>query len=283
MALHLIPMEAVRTSCRQRLEACELWLRRLVDEKLRAEYGDDYLNLATLSGQPLFKKEIRERVASRIAADPTRYPRSADALLLDDLTSVLCKQDAYTKFFGVCMRTGFPAGREQLREVLARLIPIRNALSHASPLTIHDAERALCYCDDIIDTLTTYYAEIGMSQEYNAPSFTRFSDSLGHVAQPAASEVHLRYQDKSLRPGMVLRLEVEVDAHYDPLDYLVEWRVVVRGATPTTGASLILMLEPKHVGEVLLIEVRVISRKEWHRHGNHDARIHILYKVLPPV
>src|SRR5436190_13893735 len=99
MALHLIPMDAVRTSCRQRLESCELWLRRLVHDKLRAEYGDDYVNVAMLSGQNLFRKEIREEVANLIAANPKRYSRSADALFLDDLTFVLCKEDAYAKFF----------------------------------------------------------------------------------------------------------------------------------------------------------------------------------------
>jgi hypothetical protein len=276
-------MDAVRTSCRQRLESCELWLRRLVHDKLQAEYGDDYLNVAMLSGQNLFKKEIRERVSNLIAADPKRYSRPADALLLDDLMSILCKEDAYAKFFSECMRSGFPAGREQLRAVLNHLIPIRNALSHANPLSIHDAERVLCYCNDIIDTLTRYYAEIGMSQEYDAPSFTRFSDSLGNVNQPASTEVILDFRNKPLRPGVVLRLEVEVDAHYDPSEYSVKWTVYARGSEETTGASLILPLEPKHVGELLAIMAQAISNKEWHRYGYYDAQIQIMYRVLPPV
>src|SRR5205823_14552200 len=128
-----------------------------------------------------------------------------------------------------------------------------------------------------------YYAEIGMSQEYNAPSFTRFSDSLGNVNHPTSTEFILDSRNKPLRPGVVLRLEVEVDAHYHPSEYFVAWRVMVPGLPQTTGTSLILPLEPKHVGELFAITAQAISRKEWHRHGTYDAQIRIMYRVLPPV
>lgn len=284
MALHHLPSESLRTSCRQRIETCELWLRRLIHEQLKSAYGDSYIYDASINGQAIFNSQIRKHVAARLASDPGRYKRPIDTLQLDHLINVICKADVYKRFFSDAFRFEFPMGNEQLRVVMSRLVPIRNALSHANPLAIADAERVLCYCSDVISSLTHYYAEIGMNQEFNAPLFTRFSDSLGNVEyiQDPSSMLNFR-GNKPLQCGQSIRFEAEVDSNFPPDEYQVLWRVAnTIGGESGNGNSFELMLLPRHVGQDFQILVTLTSKQEWHRLGNHDARLVLRYKVLPP-
>ena len=121
MALHLLAIEDVRAAARQRLESCELWLRRLVHDQMHEALGADFVMTGTFNGQPILSRDVRNRIATRIAAQPGRYPRQVDALLLDDLAALLAKEDLYRKFFAVSLRGGFPLGREHVRCVLGRL------------------------------------------------------------------------------------------------------------------------------------------------------------------
>jgi len=281
MALHLLAFEEVRVAARQRLEACELWLRRLVHDQMQSSLGADFVMAGEFNGQPILNREVRTRVAARLAAQPARYPRQVDALLMDDLAVLLGKEDLYKAFFATALRIGFPIGTEQVRLVLGRLVPIRNALSHANPISLHDAERALCYCSDVISTLAEYYKSIGMAQDFDAPSFTKWSDSLGNVFQPISTKAAAFAQENPLRPGMTLRCEVEVDAHYDPSEYTVHWDVA--GIEKATGKAVSFEIGLRHVGDRLLIEAYVTSNKEWHRHRSFDAEFSVMYRVLPPI
>lgn len=285
MALHLVPSEELRVACRQRLETCELWLRRLVHDRLRQEFGDGYIQTAHIAGHAIFKTEIRKHVATRLAADPSRYKRHIDTLQLDHLATVICKPEVYKSFFRQAFQFEFPTGNDHLRLVIGRLVPIRNALSHANPLSIADAERVLCYCSDIISSLTQHYAAIGMNQEFNAPLFTRFSDSLGHVEHPRESNEQLNFTTRtSLRCGQSVRFEVEVDSHYSPDEYTVKWQVAnIPNGESSTGPSFELTLLPKHVNQNFAMFVSVTSKRDWHRHGNNDAQLVLVYTVLPPV
>ena len=283
MSLHLIPTEVLRTSCRQTLEGCEHWLRRLIHDSFRAAFGPEYVQTAVLSGQAVFRKDLRERVARMRLLEPGRYLRPVDALLLDDLAAVLCKDDTFSAHFAPALEQGFPAGRVQLRSVLQRLVPIRNALSHANPITLHDAARVFCYCADIIEPLIDYYERKGMTNEFNAPSIVKVSDSIGHELRPASTQATGSFEEPPLRAGDSLRIEVEIDAHFASTDYTVTWFTLARGIDVQTGAALELGLEPKHVGEHLVIKVQVTSTKAWHRHRSYDAEVGLFYRVLPPL
>lgn len=285
MGLHLLTTEQLRTAARQRLESLELWLRRLVHEECQAAYGPDYVANATLSSNAVFNAQIRKYVADRMKSLPVGI-RPVDAMLLDHLATVLCKDDAYQRHFSKAFAKGFPAGKEHLRLMLQRLVVIRNALSHANAISDHDAERALCYSSDIIASLVQYYGDIGMSRDYDAPVFTRYSDSLGNVEIPGGTDKQLNFTAKqSLRCGESLRIEVEVDAHYGPDTYDIAWLVTgVPNGESGVGNVFAVALTPKHVNEHFCIFVTLVSRgREWHRHGTHDARLVLVYRVLPPV
>lgn len=286
MALHLLSSEELRTFCRQRLESCELWLRRIVHDELSKDFGENYIETAKINDQAIFNTAIRKHVESRIASATVTPAHPINTLLLDHLTDIICKQDVYKQYFAVPMHYNFPLGNEQVRLVLKRLIPIRNALSHANPITLHDAERVLCYCNDIITSLVEHYAVLGMSQDFDAPSFTRYSDSLGQVEVLSRPDVQLNFRGgTSLRCGDSIRIEVEVDSHYPPDTYTIQWLVLdVQNGETGEGTNFALTLLPKHVSENFCIYVTLMSKnREWHRYSNYDARLIIFYRVLPPL
>lgn len=284
MSLHLIPSEDLRVSCRQKIEACELWLRRLIHDQFLPVFGQDYINTAQIAGQAIFRTEIRKHVKGRYAASPGRYTRQIDALQLDHLASIVCKFNVYKTYFKDPFKCGFPIGNDHLRLVLDRLVQIRNALAHANTFTIHDAERVFCYCDDVISSLVQHYATIGMTQDFDAPSFTRFSDSVGHVEHPTLTRTSLNFTERrQLRSGESIRFEVEVDAHYAPSEYNIKWQVAnLTGGESGEGLGFSLDLQPRHVGMNFSILLTLTSTKEWHRHGNFDAQMVLIYTVLPP-
>ena len=288
MALHLLEIEVVRTACRKRIEACELWMRRIIHDKLFPEHGADYVQSAKMNDSYIFKSAIREHAETRIRSQPNRYPRAIDSLLLDQLTAVICREDIYSQYFKECFALGFPLGANQLRGTLSRLVPIRNALSHANPLSSRDAERALCYSSDIIEALEQYYASLDMQAEFNAPLFTRFADSMGNVRYLTETKQHLDFTThQSLRCGESIRFEVDVDSHYSPDQYFILWQVCNLAQASDndrgSGESFTIALEPRHVSAQFSVQISVTSRNDWHRHGSFDAILFLLYKVLPPI
>lgn len=263
-------------------------MRRIIHDKLLPVYGSDYLQCAMMNDSYIFNSTSREHAKSRIRSRPHRYPRAIDALLLEQLTAVVCREDVFKHHFRECFAIGFPLGAQQLRETLGRLVPIRNALSHANPLSTRDAERALCYSSDIIEALEQYYASLGMENEFNAPSFTRFGDSLGNVRHLTETKQHLDFTgNQPLRCGESIRFEVDVDSHYSPDHYSILWQVCnLAHASDNdrgSGESFAVTLEPRHVSAQFSIQIAVTSNNGWHRYGNFDAILFLLYKVLPPV
>ena len=123
-----------------------------------------------------------------------------------------------------------------------------------------------------------------MSQDYDSPMFTRFSDSLGNVEHMREPRNNFNYSSsRPLRVGDAIRLEVEVDAHYNEDEYTISW-TVANTSSPETGSgkSFSLTLEKRHVNEQFAIQVTLTSKREWHRMGNLDSYLTVNYKVLPP-
>lgn len=285
MALHKISSEEIRLACRQKLETCEIWLRRLIHETFSISFGPSYFDRGVFNGNNLFRSEIKDHAGQRMRAESARFSREIDTLLLEYLVATLCKQDLYTEFFQPALRHAFPDGNAEARTFLDRLVSIRNALSHANPISIHEAERVLCYCDDVIWSLKEYYQERNMAEEYNAPRFIRFIDSLGHAEYPLTTRSQYDYSNYTeLRPGDNIRLEIEVDASFHPEEYTVDWIVAnISNGESGLGTSFVLTIQPRHVGQTFTIRALVKSKQDWHRHQNFDDYLVVSYKVLPPI
>lgn len=285
MALHLLQSYDIHLSCRQRIETCELWLRRIIHDKFLAEFGADYISLGEVNGQPIFSNNTKHRVQTYLASNPSQYSRPIDTLLFDDLGSTLGKNDVYLKYFKEVMEVDFKLGAQQIRNIVKALVPIRNALSHANSatLSLHDAERALCYCSDIIAPIKSFYSKMSTEDKFPAPVFTRFSDSLGTVWHPNPPSDH-RFITQSLYIGDEVRFEVEVDSTFPPGDYKVSWMVCNISsnlAERGEGISFILKMKSHHVGTKFALQVMLKTNKDWHRMQNMDAYLTMNYEVLP--
>ena len=57
----------------------------------------------------------------------------------------------------------------EAKTFLTRIIPIRNKLSHSNPISIREAERAICYSNDFVEGVKEYMKQEGKQNEYNVP------------------------------------------------------------------------------------------------------------------
>ncbi|MCY1419831.1 hypothetical protein D9M71_354310 [compost metagenome] len=235
------------------------------------------------------KKDALNKAALRREAEPNRYPREVDALLFDDLISIICNRQQYLHFQDA-LSSAFPNGENEARTYLKRIYDPRNPLSHANEITTHQALQAMCYSTDIIESLKAYYKRINMAQTYNAPSFIRIWDDRGNVGDAAQLPTNgaVRYFDfkaTQLRPSDVLLLEVQPDESFPEDSYTIKW--TVNNVSPVQygkGVRFSITLENRHVSaNGFMISVEMISNKDWHRYGNTDDYIGLRYSILPPV
>jgi hypothetical protein len=149
-----IPFDRLRDESRRKIEIHEIWLRRLIADEMTKEYGSAYFQHHS-HGHPLFRKEIREYAAERIAKEPGRYPREIDAILFDHLIDTLCKEELYKNHFKRPLATAV-VSREMLREYLERILAARNPLSHSNQISHHQVLQVLCYSEDIMASLRQF-------------------------------------------------------------------------------------------------------------------------------
>ena len=292
---HHLPLVTLREICRTTIETLEKWLRRLIEQELRNDYGDNYLWFQDDHGNYIIKKSIRENVKTRRTDEPKRYPRDIDAILLDDAVDILLNPVFYKKYFRESLLDAFPDGQEEGRTFFNRIIEPRNYLSHANPITIRQAEQVICYSNDIIDSLKKYYEMKGMQQMYNVPTIIQISDSKGNSFYDAeinksrnstgSASLNLQTSGNELYPGDNLRIEIEVDPTFNEDEYEVNWVVTSNNPSPTTsGKEINLQINNSHVKEDFTIYGIVTSTgRDWHRLGDCDDRFSITYRVLPPL
>lgn len=281
----------IRSFCKEKLESLEYWLRRIIDETLSASYGD-YVNFTDEHGNKLINSAITKSLLSRKENEPHRYPRTVDAILLEDAISIVCNPKMYKTHFFLMFSQAFPEGQAEARTFMMRLVPIRNALSHANPISLRQAEQTICYSNDIIDSFKNYYLNKNMENEYNVPLILKVTDSFGNIFhRNQLSVVHdggimKTFFDDSkyhLRVGDILTLEVEVDQSFDNDEYTITWSSA-KGIPNHSGKKLVLQITEKNVAQQFDVQCRVLTKKDWHRmHMGTDDFMLFYYKVLPPI
>ncbi len=288
------PEQELRSYCRARLEALELWLRRLIHQTLADAYGEHYFDHADQHGNRLIKTAIVRDVDQRMRRSAGRYPRRVDALQLDEAIDILCKPGLYDRHFRHALQTAFPEGHEEARTFLYRLLEPRNHLAHANGISIHQAKRVICYTEDVIDSLKRSYRDQGMQEEYDAPLILRFSDSFGNeMHREQMRPVHdggigaFFHEDPEtfLRPGEILKLEIEVDPNYDRGSYTIQW-ACMKGLAgiEDTAPQLVIPIDWHHVGRQLSIHCHVTANRAWHRmQSGADDFLAVSYRVQPPI
>ena len=288
MPLHWLPESDLREHSKRSIEALELWLRRLIDQELSTTYGADYIDATRPNGDRLLRNEIGRRLHKR-TTDKLKFPRPIDGALLEDLIDIICNPELYDQHFRNPLQDAFPQGHAMARSMLSRLVAPRNALSHANPISVHDALRILCYSEDVISALKADFQRRGLHQQFNVPTIIRVTDSLGHVAMLSANRPHGAIVDYStdaaaqLRCGDTLSIEVGIDPSFDPDTYDVEWLTSNIGGPVQRGPKFTLNLTERYVSTRLTLVCRVTSKSAWHKLGTIDDQLDIAYRVLPPL
>lgn len=118
IALQKVTDVELRSICKERIEALEHWLRRLIDDLLAPTY-EDYFVYVDAKGNRLIRGSLSQQVERRRANEPTRYPRKIDAVLLEDAVDIICKPELFRLHFGKPLSEAFPQGREEARTFLA--------------------------------------------------------------------------------------------------------------------------------------------------------------------
>ncbi len=280
--------EELRTFCRQNIEAVEMWGRRLVQEKMVENYGENYIEKCLPNGESLVKKEIREHVSNMRKKEPERFPRPVDALFIDQLIYFLCKKDWYEKYFKKALDYVYPQGNTEAFEFLNRLVPIRNAVSHANPISVRQAEQAICYSQDFVEGLKKYYKARGEEKMFNVPQIIRVSDSLGnvfYVGDKEKNSLGVTFNvPQNLQCGDKYSVEVEVDSSFRKEEYTIKWSMLKTDCSQFYNSNkFVISLEPKNVSQKAFLFCTATQNKEWHKFGDHDSKIALGLTVLPPV
>lgn len=292
MSIHRLSEAEIREDSRRNLETLERWLRRLIDQEFTQKYGPDYLEVVRNDGSRVVKAQVAETILNRRAKEPSRYPRAIDAALLDDIISIICNPKHFSEHFKPALNAAFPEGSNEARTFLSRLVPVRNPLSHANPISMHDAARVLCYSQDVIGSMKAHYRATNMHQEFNVPMIVRVTDSLGHDEVfsdsnrgPHGAGVRDYSHDPAayLRCGDEISIEVEIDESFEPGSFEVEWLISNIGGPRQTGSKFFLLLDEQYVSQRFVAVCRVVSNQSWHKHGTHDDQLDIAYRVLPPL
>lgn len=283
----------LRELCRREIEALEHWSRRLIHELFSAAYSSDYFHFQKGDGEPLFKKSLLERMEGMKESAPERYPRLIDTTLLDDIISIICRDDLYREHFRVPFQIVYPNGAAEIRTFLERIAQVRNKLSHANEISVREAEQVLCYCHDFIEGLKHYYKVAGKEREYNVPMFTKAIDSKGKVVLRENDydrwEVYSSFCE-SLRSGDIYRVELEVDPNFEESNYSIQWigtcgsRGEYFNQIVDNNLTFEFIVTNAMVGRMIEIKCWLTSNKSWHKSGSFDDYFSmVIFKVLPPI
>ncbi len=276
-----ITQEELRSTCKQNIESLEIWARRIIHEELCHSYGTDYFNYRFESGEYLVKNDIREKAKYMQQKEPHRFLRYVDTLFLDEIIYFLCKPTLYLQNFKKMLDIKYPQGVEEVREFLGRLIPIRNALSHSNPISVRDVEMAICYSNDFIDGVKTYYLNEGKEKMWNVPTILKATDSAGNILytnSDGVAKIHPHFY-----AGDTYTVYIEIDPSFAPSEYSIKWLKNDSISIPeyANSASCTVTFSNSDVSENWSLICEVTSNKDWHKKGDCDDWLRLTITVYP--
>jgi hypothetical protein len=284
MPLYKLSEEDKKGFAKKYLENLEYWLRRIIDQKLTEEFGNDYFNYEE-NGQFLIRKEIREKVEDRFNKYSERFQRKIDATLLEHLIEIICKEKLYNDIFRPFFELNFKLGRSQLKNNLNELSDIRNRVNHINPISVRHLEKSICYTNDIIESIKEKYKIMNMDKKFNVPTFLSYSDSLGqHFLREqirwATNCLIIDNRKFDIYCFDKISMEVEIDPSFPSNEYDIVWHI---GQTQILNKKNIeITFSETEVGNFYSIIVKVISKNSWHKLNNCDDCLAIQFTILPP-
>lgn len=293
--LYNLSEEQIRSLCRNSIENLEKWARFIIDRELTLNYGKNYFYFEE-NGESLIKNEIKNKTQKMMENEKERFAREIDTLFLDETIHILCHPKLYKKCFKKCLDYKYPEGVAEVRTFLSRLIPIRNCLSHGNPISIREAEMAVCYSNDFVEGVKEYMKDIGENNKYNVPNIIRINDSLGnefYLKNDSYCElVDLKKGNDmyQFNCGERYSIWLTMDSSFNENDYTIEWEIIGTINTKenfycdqNNQLKLNVIFDESMVAQRKFIEIRVISNKAWHKYGTYDHKVDVTFSVLPPM
>ena len=282
--------EKIRSRCRTAIENMEKWARLIIDKELTELYGKDFFYSKDNYNNPIVKKEIIKKAEKIKADNPERFSRMVDTLFLDEIIYFLCKDSLYKNCFKKILDLIYPDGKMEAMTYLSRIIPIRNKLSHSNPISIREAEKAICYSNDFVDGVKEYMKHSGQQQQYNVPNIIKINDSLGNEFYLNKNKnfelINIKDKDGNLHEfeiGERYIVRLTLDPSFKSEEYKFRWSIE-NGyrLIPDNLDYLDIVFNDKLVGENQAIYCTLTSNKSWHRYRRYDQQFAIMFKVLPP-
>ncbi|MCA2716756.1 MAG: hypothetical protein IM485_02970 [Microcystis sp. M169S2] len=262
-------------------DSAERWLRQLVDISLKPVMGVNYITDGP------WKNDIKRKVLVKLETEPGQFKRQIDATTFDQLIDIVLHPEHWAKFKDA-LSAAYPNGREEARTFLTRLQVIRNHVAHLRPCSTRQMEQALCYANDLADSIKAHYQAIGMSREFNVPTFVSYVDSLGNTGYFEQNEYHYRAEDlttsmhRRLYPGDVLTAELEIDPSFDPSTYTVTWYIKTHPGDRGVGRKASITVTEAHIGLRMEVQFKLKTTNSWHRSSSGDDDVvDLYYRVLP--
>lgn len=270
--------DARKMIARRYCENAESWLRKLVHAELHRRDGPTYIT------DGAWNNKIKKQVAANIKENRNKYSREVDATTFGQLVDMVCNPEHWPKWKDA-LRDLYPHGAAEARTFLCRLQSIRNDVSHGQLCSARQLEQAICYSNDLADSIKAYFRRIGLSREFDVPTFVRCYDNQGN-SEDLIPGHHFRTVNFSmdgrrlLYPGEILVAEVEVDPSFEAVDYDVIWWVKT-AVEKGHGTVAKIRIENRHVGDRMELQFKLTTKREWHRGNRYDDALDIFYKVLP--
>ena len=286
MVIHIFysyTQEELRSICRSSIEAFEIWARRIIHNKLTTEYGENYFETDIGNSEKVLNKEHYKKYINIITKNPSRCNRPVDALFIESLIYILCKQKLYKTLFKEVLDYSYPQGVEEVREFLGRLINPRNSLAHANPISIRQAEQIVCYINDFVDTIKEYYIRIGEDKMWNTPFIIKATDSLGKEYYPNENKTlfEVFQVDKIFSVGDTYKIWVEIDNSFNEDSYRIEWRFFDSGAILSPSHECCITFSVAEISANKSLSCKIIQNQEWHKHSHFEHEIVFSFDVLP--
>jgi hypothetical protein len=276
--------DKLRGETKKVLESFEHWSRRIINEMFTQKYGIDYFDYVKENGEALIKRNILKNITDRMADNPGRFPRKIDAILMEDIEYFLCKDEFYNYFFKTILENYF-SGQAEVRRLLKTLKDIRNKLYHGNPISIREAEQALCYANDFIDCYKCYYKKIGKEKEYNVPQIIKAQDSFGRCVYRTGDkldDLSSGHEMLKLRPGDTYKIWVEVDANFPESFYEISWWIHDKKIAVGNEFDFIPTVEM--VSDMVFVYCSLKAKRAWHKYKSHDDGFNTLIgQVFPPI
>lgn len=287
---HHFTEDEIRAICRTHLESFEKWARLIAHKILSERLGDGYFFLTNPDGSNLVKKAIVDKAKEMLGREPQRFSGPMDTLFLEEIIYIFCKSEFYKDYFSTFLSKMYPAGPEELRTFLSRLIPIRNKLSHSNSFSIRDAEQCVCYCNDFIDCVKDYFVMTNQQKEFNVPTIIKVTDSLGNVyiLKEGRAGENLDIVDPVTKQRKVFflsdtfSLELTIDPSFEDSSYSLQWTPRSGLQVVNSGRKINVLITNELIGEEVVIWCRLVTTNEWHRYLNYDQQLMVHFKALVP-